>query len=573
MEGVKFHSRRHSLSLWLCAQLGQILSCISERCLIPSTVRPSPALFPSVVDIECGRLATMSRPAYSEVVEPTTPLTPTSTSRHRPGFSVTTTISGIADSTISSGTVDALHSQLAHFPPPPSEVPTPTTPSFPGFLFPTAPLKLPQRNPHPDVPHESPQQSPSTLHTPGESASRNATPRQVRRQPSLTTHATNGTVGSLSPFDWHEGSSSIDIDPADDRMLPASFITSLISSSEHTSPRSNPFSMSLSPNSAQLFSGGKNPDMMSSISDATYPPHNYPPISSPNKAIPPGAAYLESSGRSTKANSVATRTSDDHGGLSVGSHTPFINPAYRYGPIQEDTMGELRARGEAPRHSSSTNHHKRSSRGRRQSVASTRTTKSYVSSLISKLSRATSRKQHTTKPLPPVPSIPSDLSNSGSQKFDESMPLPQLANRAEILSRMLARGHRPDSGYFPSNPTPISGMEMHGNGVSQLSTPNWPISPKESPYGHRSEKVETSNPSVGFWDRVITRFGRRRIIVALIAIAILLIVLAVLLGVLLRNKSVLPDCPTGETGTECDIGTSRPRCNFYGIPVVFPSLI
>jgi hypothetical protein len=68
------------------------------------------------------------------------------------------------------------------------------------------------------------------------------------------------------------------------------------------------------------------------------------------------------------------------------------------------------------------------------------------------------------------------------------------------------------------------------------------------------EKRSTSNRPAGFWDRLITRFGRKRIIATLIVIAVLLIVLAVLLGVLLKKKSTLPKCPAGKTGTDCDIG-------------------
>ncbi|KAF9650039.1 hypothetical protein BDM02DRAFT_3185730 [Thelephora ganbajun] len=512
----------------------------------------------------------MSGPTYYEVVEPATPITPTSTSRHRPGLSITTNASGIADSTISYGTVDALQSQLGHFPSPPSELPTPTTPKFPTFLIPVVPLKLPQRNPHPDVPSESsrplPSLPPPIHYPPEEPVLQNGVLRQLRRRPSFKTYATNGTVGSLSPFDWHEGSSSIDVDPHDNRMLPTSFITSLISSSEHGSPRSNPAPMSPPQSSAQLFSGGNNFDTTSSVSDATYPPCNYPPPSSPNMVIPPGAAYLESSGRSSKTSSMGARTSDtDHDKPSVGSHTPLVNHANRYEPIKEDTIGELQARGEASKHLTGVGPSRRSSRGRRQSLLSTRTTKSYVSSLISKLSRATSRKQPITKPLPPVPAIPSQLRNSDYQKFEESMPLPQLVNRAEVLSRMLAKGQRPDSDYSPSNayrstPTPV--VEVTWNGIAQTleaSKSNWSTIPEVPSYEYHSEgRMATSNRPVGFWERLITRFGKKRIIAMFIVIAVLLIILIVLLGVLLRKKSVsvLPKCPAGKTGTDCDIAAS-----------------
>jgi len=500
----------------------------------------------------------MPGPAFYEVVEPATPTS--QTSRHRPSHSLTTNASGIADSTISYGTVDALQSQLSHFPSPPSELPTPTTPRSPPFLIPVAPLNLPRRNPHPDVPSESSRQP--LIRHPSEPIQPNGAVRPLRRQQSFKTYATNGTVGSLSPFDWHEGSSSIDVDPGDDRMLPTSFITSLISSSEHSSPRSGPAPMSPLQSSAQLFSGGNNMDAMSTISDATYPPHNYPPISPPTRAIPPGAMYLVSSGCSSKTNSVGALTTDtEYDKPSVQSHTPLINPASRYEPITEDTIGELHARGETSKHSPAANISRRPSGGRRQSFVSTRTTKSYVSSLISKLSRATSRKRTTPKPLPPVPPIPTELRDAEYQKFEESMQLPQLANRADVLSKMLARGHRPHSDRSPSDVywfTPTPGVEVQWNGVTQTLEPsrsNWPTV-QESFYRYYSEeKVETYRP-VGFRERLITRFGKKRIIVMLIVIAVLLIILAVLLGVLLKKSTLaLPKCPVGKTGTDCDIGT------------------
>lgn len=498
----------------------------------------------------------MSSPTHYEAVEPATPTT--ATYRHRPALSLTTNASGIADSTISYGTVDALHSQLGHFPPPPSEVPTPTTPKFHTFLTPIAPLNLLQRNPHPDVPSESSQrqspQHPPIHYPPEEQIPPTVAPPQLRRKSSFKTYATSGTVGSLSPFDWHDGSSSIDVYPHDDRMLPTSFITSLMSSSENGSLRSNPAPMPVPQSSAQLFSGGNDLDAASSISDATYPPHNYPPLSPPNGTIPQSAAYLESSNRS-KTSSVGVLTSETgHDGPSVRSHTPLMNLTDRYEPIEGDTIGELQARGEAS---------KRSSQARRQSLVSTRTTRSHVSSLFSKLSRAVSRKRKV-KPLPPVPTIPGELRNSDYQKFEDSMPLPQLANRADVLSKMLARGHRPHSDHSPSNiyrPTPASWTEVHWNGVTQTVEPprsNWPTIHDVSPYQYHPEKVATSNRPVGFWERLITRFGKKRVVAMLVVIAVLLIVLAVLLGILLRKKStaVLPKCPAGTTGTGCDIGMS-----------------
>ena len=515
----------------------------------------------------------MSGPSRSQAAEPVTRAS-TST-RHRTVYSLATTASGFADSTISYGTVDALHSQLGHFPPPPNELPTPTTPTSSVFPVPVpavhvAPLRLPQRNPHPDVPSETshgpPQHHPPIQYPPEEPIPPNSPLRPLRRQPSFTTYATNGTIGSLSPFDWHEGSSSIDVDPHDDRVLPTSFITSLISSSEHGSPRSNTTMMSPPPNPAQLFSGGNDHDAMSLTSDATYPPHNYPPLQSPNKGIPPGAAYLESSGRSSKTSSVGVTTLDtERDQPSVRSHTPLVVAPHRYEPIQEDTVGELQAREESPKQSSGANSPWRSFRDRRQSLVSTRTTKSYLSSLVSKLSRATSRKQTTPKPLPPLPTLPPELRNPERRRYEESMPLPQLANRADLLSKMLAKGHTPDNGdrspSIPYQPTPTTGVGVPWNGVTQTQEPsrsNWPGTHEASYYKYQpeGEKEATSDRPGSFWERLTTRFGKRRIITTLLVIAVLLIILAVLLGVLLKKKSAVPElpkCPAGRTGTDCDI--------------------
>ena len=251
-----------------------------------------------------------------------------------------------------------------------------------------------------------------------------------------------------------------------------------------------------------------------------------------------------------------TTLDTEHDKPSVQSHTPILDPAQRYEPIEEDTMGELQSRGETSKHSSA-NPSRPSLRGRRQSLVSTRTTKSYVSSLISKLSRVTTRKRTAAKPLPPIPSVPSELRNSDYRKFEESMPLPQLANRAEALSKMLAKGHNPhDNDHSSSNfyrSMPTTGVEVPWDGVAQTQDTTHQVTFYEY---HPEEKVATPERPAGFWERLTKRFGKKRVIATIMMMAALLIILAVILGVLLRKKStpVLPKCPAGRTGTDCDIG-------------------
>jgi hypothetical protein len=86
----------------------------------------------------------------------------------------------------------------------------------------------------------------------------------------------------------------------------------------------------------------------------------------------------------------------------------------------------------------------------RQSVASNKSTKSYVSSLITRIAAGTSRSARQAlpwmrKPLPPVPRLPNMTiaAEQQHQRVEANMGLPELAERAAALSTMLDHGRRP----------------------------------------------------------------------------------------------------------------------------------
>lgn len=95
-------------------------------------------------------------------------------------------------------------------------------------------------------------------------------------------------ASALSPYDWHEGSSSIGIDPREDRLLTTDFITDLLTSTEsNPSVRGVPYMQNPrdEPNISigRPFGGG---DGTSVISEMTYPPPSRltasPPLSEHN---------------------------------------------------------------------------------------------------------------------------------------------------------------------------------------------------------------------------------------------------------------------------------------------------
>lgn len=430
-------------------------------------------------------------PLYDE--DPGTP-----THRSRP--SVITNASVVAESTITYGSLMSRDgfARLSQFPPPPGDVPyTPVEeilrvaspvaseysmksgsssatvrralpiPPPPAGIPSVAPLNiqrkvssaLPASVTRPPIPGST-----SEISSPGPSLVPSVTP------PSAT--LSNTPSSYPSPHDWHDGSSSIANDPYGEDALPTSFITTLLSSMAQADEASE---------SHPPVSFGKQrtyePSVVSNAltvdSTITYPPPKlFPPLLPPPLPTHPAVTKLQPhirpplAGRSTPETLTSFDSSDTGFTLgqttkpstlrsmstspslqSLNSSTPLIPQTFAQGdPILEEEEPRTTA-GSGP----STPAKSRSSRHRRASTAySSKSAKSYVSSLVARLSHSSgdrkSIKQAAVwfrkKPLPPVPPLP-NIPFQEIRKAEDALPLPDLVNRAHALEEMLDNGQRP----------------------------------------------------------------------------------------------------------------------------------
>ncbi|KAF8912758.1 hypothetical protein CPB84DRAFT_1670754 [Gymnopilus junonius] len=390
------------------------------------------------------------------------------TSRHIPRVSLDTNASGIAESTISLG--------LSRFPEPPSSIPsTPLRSNFdssspskitqPKFSL-IAPLrKLP--------PQEKPSNPPTTFS--------HFTHRSPSFEPSDSNHVPleGPPQSSAASFDWQDSRSNIDVDADEDRLLPTSFITSLLQENKELRKTKR---MSYA---SDAFSG---------ISEMTYPPilnHNQslltnqklhpdarpPPSSFPRSIQSPdrmsgdsetlhsmqgytvSPSYgVRSAGFGSKPSESAAsqisstfdsdtlRSNDKNGyeyhkklsttyesGDELMVDYKAFNPAYS--PALPSTAGTNKRfpRESLPRE-----------RRRHDSIHSSQ---SASPSFISRISGFSLRHvlPWRIKPLPPVPAIPSIplAVDDHYRKEEELTPLPELVNRAGALHDLLNGGHHP----------------------------------------------------------------------------------------------------------------------------------
>ncbi|GJE87616.1 hypothetical protein PsYK624_036990 [Phanerochaete sordida] len=545
---------------------------------------------------------------------------PTPTSLHRARPSVMTTASGIAESTLTYGSImssDGL-SRLSQFPPPPSDIPftpieaafagpsspvtsdrsmTPTGNTPSGFAastrrvlpVPPMPLNIQKRSRSPA--DRAP--SPSHADEPGSSAS----PRF---------NAPSSKSSYPSPHDWHDGSSSLANDPYGEDVLSTNLITSLLSSVSDTSSQqtAGPSSLKRAKYEPSVVSNA-----LTMESTITYPPpktfppplpntdYKYPPlpkafsvqpspentidISSPQALSPPVRSLLPIGGRSTPetwASEESAQTAQQGEAFrsmsvtpsfqSMTSSTPLINTFAKGDPILEEEEPPI----SGPSTASQSRHSR--TRSRRTSTAqSARTTRSYVSSLIGRISHSSgdqrSLKQTTMawfrgKPLPPVPPMP-DHAFREIQKEEQALPLPDLVNRAAVLSSMLDRGHRPyHSTISLGNSKERSMPDTGGHGDVRFSGADPTGAQTARGRKGRSENLspQSRRGSVGGHDpnpsgmsRRFLPAGRRRLTIVLIVVTLIIcIVVAVAVGVTVGEKHTSKHtCPGNLAGATCTL--------------------
>ncbi|KAI0051664.1 hypothetical protein FA95DRAFT_1675697 [Auriscalpium vulgare] len=474
--------------------------------------------------------------------------------RHRSGGSLLTTASGIAASTISFNTYatgiteDSL--RLSQFPPPPTTipssptdgVPSPTRSTFtitsaPGFVSPSSYKPV-----SPLVPRrQNSESSTATAQTPSAPSSFRPhlspayTPLSARNVPTppSSPHSTSRSAPSshpsrtLSPYDWHEGSSSIAVDPTEERLLSTSFITDLLTSTG--SPRTTEAMGGIySVRDGQHMYQG---DSSSLISEMTYPPTRVPPSSPPafrqdvmaGPSRPGPSSYA--AGRSTYDNDTISSYESDarivqglHGlgrkvsvlgmapatlrhmasedtsisdsPMTLSSTVPLApnrrvlsGGAYEVAVPEEVASAGLQvgsstqmlfspaapsSAGFRPSYQQSGTSFTRE-RERRASTQSNKTVKSHVSSFVSAVGQRSLRAARQTfdwlrvKPLPPVPTIP-NMSYLQEQEYRRMESDVPLPDLAERAHRL---GAMLDSGRLPHES--VGSFSVIGNAIEKAS--------------------------------------------------------------------------------------------------------
>lgn len=229
--------------------------------------------------------------------------------------------------------------------------------------------------------------------------------------------------------------------------------------------------------------------------------------------------------------------------------------------------------------SESTPRKPRSSRGRRASVAySTKSAKSYVSSLVARISHSSgdrrSIKQAAAawfrgKPLPPVPPLP-DVAFRDVRKAEDALPLPDLVSRAQILSSMLDNGQRPydsDAGVINEQKAQQTGSMDGGYRIgASANVWNSGANPnvadgtrgrktRSGDFTQRPEHEDNSPVRIRglAWSNLSKRqrIGCVTILVALIIAVTVAIAVGVVAG---ERKSRVHVCPGTFAGAACNLG-------------------
>ncbi|KAG6842575.1 hypothetical protein C0991_000101 [Blastosporella zonata] len=387
---------------------------------------------------------------------------------NRPGHVATlsqdTNASGIAESTIS----------FSAFPQPPASIPTTpvlsefgtSSPSRSTFSARSTPLGPRKPLPVPSTSNASTFSFPprnkasgSNLSTRSGKSAASAThlPSSLRQQP-------------VSPYDWHDGASSIGMDATEDRLLSTSFITSLLQENSATDRRK-----SIASDAMSGFSEMTYPPLASSFADDTIgssssamkhlphrrqaarpPPSSFAPIPEPSTRLSGDSATLYGADHDATVLRKASVTQSVPRASVVGvasatlhnlsSNTNLHAPSYdnddspRYSDVQTFLPQDL---GVAmPRH---TRAHPSTSQPRTSMHSTRSTAPSFISRISSHPSVRRVLAWRKAKPLPPVPLIPhipiaTELEH---RRADEMMPLPDLVNRADALQGFLEKGYHP----------------------------------------------------------------------------------------------------------------------------------
>ena len=573
-------------------------------------------------------------------------------SRHRAHPSLITSASGVADSTISFNTYATGISEgslcLSQFPPPPMMIPSSPTverflPSparstftiipppriYPGMdqgqpspswstytAAPPAQLHYANRSASPNVRTgpvmdrdlPSPALSSFTITSPLSACTAPLLPatddcsssrgygkseRPLNPDPRAGSQSPTSLVmaGKLSPYDWHEGSSIISVDPAEERMLSTSLITELLSSNtpdkspspgnaSHHLPPSQvdvgnlksempypPFYMrhnEPATGSGRFLGEGPDPRENDTIGSCSYEEHANMVQSTHDRtrkvsAVGMAPATLRHIASETSiAESLNPRSQATYGSTApLNPHVPSAFPSAMnkiqttaFQPSIGTPQGWIHDR---PLSTDFTSSRPSLKPQRRTSAHSSRTVRSHVSSLISAVGQRTARAARTTmgwlhvKPLPPIPTIPhtSLYQEQEHRRMEGAVPLPQLADRADRLAAMLDSGRFPHNSFIGQSSGFSSDKEAPASGQIRQRA----HSDKSQPQGlHRPWRFKS------LLKRPISHSGKIKLFAGASLLA-LLILIGIVVGVeVSHGHTHSPSCSANRTGNTCSLG-------------------
>lgn len=411
--------------------------------------------------------------------------------------------------------------------------------------------------------------------------------------------------GKLSPYDWHEGSSIISVDAAEERMLSTSFITELLSSSASLKS-----SVDQSPRG---FYPPSQADVGSLVSEMSYPPtssRHREPVAGPSRILPSshpstfpgqvatsringeddaatslsyeGQAYVveHSPGLTRKVSvlgmapatlrhigsktsvpeSLHPRSQATYGSTSPLNPHPSEMDKMRSADIQTIGFPQL----PTPERPVSPNFDKRSSLRylRRESAQSSRTVRSHVTSLISVAGQRTVRAARATaewmriKPLPPLPTIPNISIHQAHQhrRMESSVPLPRLADRADRLSVMLDAGRLPHDSFrssqFVSDKDSPSGGRASSLRLPLGNRRRQSVNVRDS----QSECSRSPLKPKSLFKRPVSRRTKIKLFIGASVLALLALI-AIVVGVTVGRKHArTSSCSANRTGNTCSLG-------------------
>ena len=455
---------------------------------------------------------------------------------------------GIADSTLSFG--ESFHLSQFPLPPPTISVPLearnlPLVQNSPSLSY-NAP-RTARSSPVRKLPAVPAAAAPALLPQPS--------PSMIRASASSSKLSSTKTLSAVvSAHDWHEGASSIDVDATEDRLLPTSFITSLLLENK-------------GPLIGRRISYSS--DAVSGISEMTYPPVNLPSAShrpiqrpgseqKPQGACPPPPSYRR-----------RPRGPNDDAASYMSSVT------------DAQTFGEARYSDKVPigitpeiLHRTSLNGQvwtRANPTGMDGSAYKRRSTSSIKTSSPSVLSRIPSRKsikaiftRTKVKPLPPVPLIP-DIPiamEREHRKAEEETPLPELLQRAGTLQDLLERGHHPHDSLISSRDELLIKDNVSYTEHATTQTPSRQLDDR-----NRQLSYATMNRAKEWLSRRMTESSRpmsrseraKHWLVNLAPLLILVvIVIAVATAVTASKKAHHSGvtCQGNSTGAACDLGNA-----------------